>query len=80
MVLAQDSAAAGEGVVLELPGLLIVTQRPQDQAEDVGREQGGGVVLAEDSAAAGEGVVQELPGLLIVTQRPQDQAEDGWPR
>jgi hypothetical protein len=34
--LAEDPAAAGEGVVLELPGLLIVAQRPQDQAQDVG--------------------------------------------
>ena len=75
MVLAEDSAAAGEGVVQELPGLLIVTQRPQDQAEEAGRGEGVGVVLAQDSAAAGEGVVLELPGLLIVTQRPQDQAE-----
>jgi hypothetical protein len=36
VVLAEDSAAAGEGVVLGLPGVLIVTERPQDQAEDVG--------------------------------------------
>ena len=36
VVLAEDSAAAGEGVVLELPGLLIVAQRPQDQAEEAG--------------------------------------------
>ena len=34
MVLAEDSAAAGEGVVQEPPGLLIVTQRPQERAED----------------------------------------------
>ena len=40
MVLAEDSAAAGEGVAQKLPGLLIVTQRPQDQAEDAGGEKG----------------------------------------
>ena len=80
VVLAEDSAAAGEGVVQELPGLLIVTQRPQDQAEEAGRGEGVGVVLAQDSAAAGEGVVQELPGLLIVTQRTTGPGRGGWPR
>ena len=56
MVLTEDSAAAGEGVALELPGLLVLTQRPQVEAEEAGRAQGVGVVLTEDSAAAGEGV------------------------
>ena len=67
VVLAEDSAAAGEGVVLELPGLLILAQRPQDQAEEAGCSQCDDVVLAQDSAAAGQGVGLELPGLLIVT-------------
>ena len=57
VVLAEDPAAAGEGVLVELPGLLVVAQRPQDEAEVAGRAQGGGVVLAEDPAAAGEGVL-----------------------
>ena len=53
MVLAQDSAKASEGVILELPGLLIVPQRPDDHAEIDGREKSGPVVVAEDFAAAG---------------------------
>ena len=36
VVLAQDSAAAGEGVVLELPGLLVLAQRSQGEAEEAG--------------------------------------------
>jgi hypothetical protein len=52
MVLAEDSAAAGQGVALEIAGLRIVTQRPQDPAEDERREQRGGVVLAQALAAA----------------------------
>ena len=34
VVLAQDSAAAGEGVVLELAGLLVLTQSTQGKAEE----------------------------------------------
>jgi hypothetical protein len=33
MVLDEDSMAAGQGVVQELPGLPIVTYPPQDNAE-----------------------------------------------
>ena len=76
MVLAQDSAAAGEGVVLELAGLLVLAQRSQGEAEEAGCAQCDGVVLAEDSAAAGEGVVLELPGLLVLAQRSQGEAEE----
>ena len=76
MVLAQDSAAAGEGLAQELPGLLIFAQRPQGKAEEAGRAQCFGVVLTEDSAAAGEGLALELPGLLVLAQRSQGEAEE----
>jgi len=73
VLLTEDSAAAGDGVARELPGLAIVTQRPQRQAEEGGRAEGVGMVLAQDSATAGEDVVQAPPGQLIVTQVPHDQ-------
>ena len=75
VVLAEGLATAGKGVGLELPGLLVVTQRPQVQAEEAGREKGVGVVLTEDVAAADEGVVLEFPGLRIVTQPPENPGE-----
>ena len=71
VVLAEDSAAAGEGVVLELPGLLIVTQRPQEQAEVAGRGEGVGVVVAEDSAPPAQHLFLQFPGLRVVTQPEQ---------
>jgi hypothetical protein len=67
VVLAQRSAEAGEGVVLELAGLLGLAQGSQGETEDAGCAQCVGVVLARNCAAAGDGVVQELPGLLMVT-------------
>ena len=76
MVLAQHSAAAGEGVVLELAGLLVLAQGSEGEAEDAGRAQCVGVVLAQDSAAAGEGVVLELAGLLVLAQGSQGEAEE----
>ena len=36
MVLAEDAAAAGEGIALKLSGLLVVAQRPQGEAEQAG--------------------------------------------
>jgi hypothetical protein len=76
VVLAEDSATAGESVGLELTGLLVLAQSSHGEAKEAGRAKSEDVVLAEDSAAAAESVVLELAGLLIVTQRPQDQAED----
>ena len=67
MVVAQHAAEAAECVGLELPGLLVLAQSCQGEAEDGGCLQGHKVLLAEDSAAPGEGVVHELPSLLIVT-------------
>ena len=36
MVVAQHAAETGEGVVLELPGLLVLAQRSQGEAEEAG--------------------------------------------
>jgi len=57
MVFTEDAAAAGEGVALQPSSLLVVTERPQDAAEEVGRVEGIGVVVAEDAAAPGQGVL-----------------------
>jgi len=76
VVLAEDAAPAGEGVGLELAGLLVFAQRSQGEAEEAGRAQRFGVVLAPDAAAAGEGVALELAGLLVFAQRSQGEAEE----
>ena len=70
MVLAEDSAAAREGVVEELLRLLVLAQCSQGQAEEAGKIQCEGVVLAVHAAAAGEGIALKLSGLLVVAQRP----------
>ena len=76
VVLAQHPAEAGEGVVLELAGLLVLAQRSQGEAEEAGCAQCFWVVLALDSAAAGEGVVLKLAGLLMLAKRSQGEAEE----
>ena len=70
VVLAEDSAAAGEGVVEELLRLLVLAQGSQGEAEEAGKIQCVGVVLAVDAAAAGEGIALKLSGLSVVAQRP----------
>ena len=62
VVRTQDATAAGEGVLVEGAGLLVLTQRGQPDGEVVGRGEGVGVVLAQDPAAAGEGVLVERRG------------------
>jgi hypothetical protein len=62
VVVAQDLAQAGEGVLAELPGLLVLPQLPQGGGEVNGREKGLRVAVAQDPTAAGEGVLGELPG------------------
>jgi hypothetical protein len=46
VVLAQDATAAGEAVLGQGAGLLMLTRLPQPVGEVVRREQGVGVVLA----------------------------------
>ena len=78
MVLAQHAADAGEGVVLELAGLLVLAQGSQGEAEEAGCAQCFGVVLAEDSAAAGDGVALELAGLLVARPASTGTGRGGW--
>jgi hypothetical protein len=56
VVLAEDAAAAGQGVFEKLPGRLVLADRTQAHGEVAGGGQGVGVVLAEDAAAGGQGV------------------------
>ncbi len=76
VVVAQDPARAGEGVLGELAGLLILPQLPQGGGELVGRAQGVGVVVAQDSPHAGEGVLTELARLLVLPQLTQVDGDE----
>ena len=80
MVLAEDPAAAGEGVLVEVAGLLVLAQRAQVVGEVAGRGEGVGVVVAEDAAAAGEGVLVEGAGLLVLAQLAAGRGRGCWPR
>ena len=64
----------------ELPGLLIVTQVPQEQAELAGRGEGVGVVLAEDAAPPAQHLFLQFPGLRVVTQTRTGRWRVGWRR
>ena len=76
MVVTEYPAAAGQRVVVEFAGLLILAQLAQIGREPGGGNEGFGVVVAQDSAEADEGVVLELTGLLVLAQRIQGEAED----
>ena len=56
VVLAQDAAAAGQGVFAQLPGRLPAADPQQADGQVVGRGQGIGMVLAQDAATASQGV------------------------
>jgi hypothetical protein len=51
--LAQDAAAAGQGIFVQLPGGLVTAERAQAVGEAVGGGQGAGVVLAQEGACRG---------------------------
>jgi hypothetical protein len=56
VLIAEDAAAAGDDVVVQLPGRMVLAQLGQRADELEGGGQGVGVVLAPDAAAAGQGV------------------------
>ena len=73
MVLAEDLAAAGEGVLVKLAGALVITEAEQVAGEVVGGIEGVGMVLAETVAP---GLVQALSKVLcgvVVASQIQDQ-------
>ena len=53
MVIAEQPTAAGQGVLVQLAGRLILAQAAQVDGEVIRRGQGTGVVIAEYPAAAG---------------------------
>ena len=71
MVVAEHPPAPGEGVLVQLAGLLVLAQREQVDGEVAGRGEGVGVVVAEHPPAAGEGVLVQVAGLLVLAQRGQ---------
>ena len=52
VLIAEDAAAAGDDVVVQLPGRMVLAQLEQRADELEGGGQGVGVVLAQDAAAA----------------------------
>ena len=47
MVVAEDAAAPGQGVLVECAGSLVVTQPPQASRQVGGRGEGVGVIVTE---------------------------------
>jgi hypothetical protein len=62
VVLAQDAASAGQGVLVDGAGPLVVTNFVQVEGEAAGRDEGVAVVLAQDAASGCGGAVGG-PGL-----------------
>ncbi len=62
VVVAQDLAAAGQGVLVELAGLVVLPQCKEIDGEVVGRFQGVGVVVAQSGAAQVQGAFEQGPG------------------
>lgn len=62
VVVTEDPAHGGEGVLAELASLLIVPQLPQVEAEVADRLQGVGVVVTQHEAAQVPGALEQRPG------------------
>src|SRR5947207_15971020 len=62
VVVAEHTAAAGQGVLIQLAGRLVLAESTQGGGEAGCRDQGAGVVVAEGPAAAGQGVLIEMSG------------------
>ena len=75
VLIAEDTAAAGNDVVVQLPGRMVLAQLEQRADELEGGGQGVGVVLAQDAAAPGQDVFGQLPGRLVLADPAQDHDE-----
>ena len=73
MVVAEYPPPAGEGVLVQVAGLLVLAQPVHIGGEAAGR--GEGVVVAEHPSAPGEGVLVQVAGLLVPAQGPQVEGE-----
>jgi hypothetical protein len=65
VVLAQDAAAAVEGVLVQVAGGLYLAQLAQVVSQDGGRTQSAAVVLAQDAAMAVKGVLVQVAGRRV---------------
>ena len=68
MVVAENAAASGEGVFVEVAGPLVVAQLGEVDGEVVGGGEGVGVVVAEGAAASVEGVLVQFASPLEFAQ------------
>lgn len=66
MVFAQYPVTAGQGVLAQMAGRLVLSQLSQSERQVWGREQGVGVVVAQHPPLAGQGVLAEPAALLVV--------------
>ena len=78
VVIAEDAAAAGQDVFVQLPGRLVLAGRTQVAGEVAGGVQGVGVVVAEDAAAAGQGSSSSCTWALLSS--PAIPALSPWRR
>jgi hypothetical protein len=75
VVVPQNPAHAGESVLAEPPGQLVLSQLPYAEKQAAGRAQGARMILAQDPATASDGVFNELPGQLKLSRHPQVEGE-----
>ena len=68
VVVAEDTAAPGEGVGVQVPGRLGFSELAQVRSEVAGRDQGPRVVVAVGSAAPGQRIGIQFPGRLVHVQ------------
>ena len=71
VVVAQHAAAAGQGVLVQVPGRLRTRPAAQVDGEVVGGDEGVGVVVAQHAAAAGQDVLVQVAGLGVAAHVPQ---------
>ena len=75
MVLAEDPAAAVQGVLVQVAGGLYLAQGTQVGGQVIRGEQGAGVVLAQDPELAFEGVLVQVAGGPQLAQDAQVDAQ-----
>jgi len=76
VAVAEDAAAAGQDVFVQLLGRLVLAQLGQRAGDGESGAQGVGVVLAQHAAAAGQGIFAQLPGrLVLIADRKQAEGQ-----
>jgi hypothetical protein len=70
VVVAEDPASAGQGVLIQLTGRLVLAQLLQGVAEAGRRGEGVWMIVAEHAAGTGQGVLVELACLGVGSHIP----------